>query len=209
MWKISYLSVNTAKSISLANTKPCKNQRSFVLVFFQSFVLFCITYKRKVEKTYKMKNPAEMCDILPVDKRKNRRRIKESIVFNLLRVVQDDKVCQSAHRAESALAATVTTAGWEEKDVTPNIPGTEAELDLRRQRPSPQLGGRRRMSRETYQVRRQSWTCAGSDRHHSWVGGEGCHVKHTRYGGRAGPAPAATVTTAGWEAKDVTRNIPE
>ena len=86
-----------------------------------------------------------MCDILPVDKRKNRGRIKDTRVFNVLRVVQDDEGCQSAYRAESAPAATVTTDGWEEKDVTPNIPGTEAELDMSRQRPSPQLGGRRRM----------------------------------------------------------------
>ena len=150
-----------------------------------------------------------MCETLPVDKRKNRGRKKDTRVFNVLRVVQDDEVCQSAHRAGSVPAATVTTAGWERKDVTRNIPGTEAELDLRRQRPSPQLGGRRRMSRqtsqgteaelglhrqrpspqlggrrriscETYQVRRQSWICADSDRHHSWVGGEGCHAKHPR-----------------------------
>ena len=63
-----------------------------------------------------------MCEILPVDKRKNRERIKDTRVFNVLRVVQEDDMYQSACQGRVAPAMTTTTAGREKKDVTRNIP---------------------------------------------------------------------------------------
>ena len=77
-----------------------------------------------------------MCDILPVGKRKNRGRIKDTRVFNVLRVVQDDEVCQSAQRPSPQLGGRRLSCGtsqhtkWCRGQVLLRIPTTTKPKDF-------------------------------------------------------------------------------